>query len=163
MTFSSQDILTPVYFIYWGKVHSRSSPHAQTTQKFINTAKLMSLYQSRLYCHCSSKMFHTGCSAHLCRLCLQKCCMLVLRLDSLSGCPLSSRRQVGGCLWLRSTFYCLRSSHWWRMPSGPFLLTRRFLQAGGWGHKIKNVRYISLGTFIQADFWAFSIFTLWWF
>lgn len=119
-------------------------PTCMDNTEVINVAKLMALYQSRLRCHCStSKMYATHSKsttehgAHLCQLCLQKRCMLVLLLDSLSGCPLSSHRQYWGCLWLRSTFYCLRSSHWWRIPPGPFLLTRRFLQARG-RHKIKK-------------------------
>lgn len=110
-------------------------PTCTDNTEVINVAKLMALYQSRLRSHCSAtkkKMYsNTEHGAHLCRLCLQKRCMLALLLDSLSGCPLSSRCQFGGCLWLRSTFYCLRSAHWWRIPPGPFLLTRRFLQAGG--------------------------------
>lgn len=44
----------PLYIIYWGKVHSRSIPHARTTQKFINVSKLMALYQSRLRSECST-------------------------------------------------------------------------------------------------------------
>lgn len=67
--------------------------------------------------------------------------MWALLLDSLFGCPLSSRCQFGGCLWLRSTFYCPGSAHWWRIPLGPFLLTHQFLQARR-KHRDQEVRYI---------------------
>lgn len=70
--------------------------------------------------------------------------MLALLLGSLSGCPLSSRCQWRGCLWLRSTFYCLRSAHWWRIPLGPFLLTRRFLRAKGDHTKSRSQMHVHL-------------------
>lgn len=157
--------------IYWGKVHSRSIPHAWTTQKFINVAKLRALQQSRLRSHCSTtKMFaiNTERGAHLWRLCLQICCMLALLLKSLSGCPLSSRCQLEGCLWLRSTFYCLRSSHPWRISHAPFLPICRFLQARG-GHKSKKsgmsllngkCRWMQAATllfFLGGDWWVFFV------
>lgn len=58
-------------------------------------------YVKAAYSLCSATKFCYSkykCDAHLCQLSLQKCCMLALLLDSLSGCPLSSHHQHGGCL-----------------------------------------------------------------
>lgn len=103
--------------------------------KDLNAAHLMHYIKSKLRCHCCTTNVYatnnTVKGTHLFRLCLQKCCMLALLLDSLSGCPLSSHHQCGGCLWLQSTFYGLGAVHWWRMSPVLFLLPHQFLQARG--------------------------------